>query len=152
MADPYVAGLALLARRELSESQVRRRLARRGFAPDEVDGAIERLRRDRALDDTRTAAAIARTQVTIRGRGRLRVRREIEAAGIPTSIAERAVDDVFQDIDSDVLLEAAITRRLRGAPTIDDDATFRRLYRFLVTQGFDSDRVLQALRARRSPR
>jgi regulatory protein len=149
MDDPYVAGLALLARRELSEAQLRRRLARRGFDADAVNDAVERLRRNGALDDGRTAAAIARTQVTIRGRGRLRVRREIEAAGIPASVAERATEELFQEIDGDALLEAALTRRLRGATTIDDDGTFRRLYRYLVSQGFDSDRVLQALRARR---
>jgi regulatory protein len=147
--DAYVTGLALLARRELSEVQLRRRLARRGFAADEVDGAVARLRQERALDDARTAAAIARTQLSIRGRGRLRIKREIEAAGIAASVAERAVDEAFQDVDSDALLDAALVRRLRGAATIDDEATFRRLYRFLVTQGFDSDRVLQALRARR---
>jgi len=152
MADPYVAGLAMLARRELSEAQVRRRLARRGFDADEVDRAIDRLRQERALDDARTAAAIARTQVAIRGRGRLRVRREIEAAGIAASVAERAVDELFQDIDPQSLLDAALSRRLRGAATIDDEATFRRLYRYLVTQGFDSERVLQALRARRARR
>jgi regulatory protein len=147
--EAYVTGLALLARRELSEAQLRRRLARRGFAADEVDGAVARLRQERALDDARTAAAIARTQLSIRGRGRLRIKREIEAAGIAASVAERAVDEAFHDVDSDALLDAALVRRLRGAATIDDEATFRRLYRFLVTQGFDSDRVLQALRARR---
>jgi regulatory protein len=153
MADrAYVDGLKLLARRELSEAQVRQRLARRDYPADEIDAAIERLKAERALDDARVARAIARTQVSFRRRGRLRVRREIEAAGIAPAVAARAVDEAFQDVDPDALLNEAIARRLRDGATIPDEATFRRLYRFLVTQGFDSDRVLQALRARRAGR
>ena len=56
----YVAALKMLARRELSESQVRGRLTRRQFDPDEIDAAVARLRRERALDDQRTALACAR--------------------------------------------------------------------------------------------
>jgi regulatory protein len=112
--EAYIAALTMLARRELSERQVRQRLARRDHPADAIDAAIERLKAERALDDARVAGAIARTQTSIRGRGRLRVKRQIEAAGISSSIAERAVDEVFQDVDSDALLQAALERRLRG--------------------------------------
>ena len=52
----------MLGRRELSEAQVRQRLARRGHEPDSVDAAVARLRQERAIDDTRVAEAIVRTQ------------------------------------------------------------------------------------------
>ncbi|MGH9347404.1 MAG: RecX family transcriptional regulator, partial [Vicinamibacterales bacterium] len=47
----YLSGLEMLARRELSEAQLRARLARRRLDPDDVDAAVSRLRRERALDD-----------------------------------------------------------------------------------------------------
>ena len=59
-AQAYVAGLKMLARRELSEAQLRLRLARRAFAPADIDDAVQRLRRERALDDRRVALACAR--------------------------------------------------------------------------------------------
>src|SRR5437867_12855096 len=99
--DAYVAGLKLLAARELSEQQVRQRLARRGFDRDAVDGAVARLREERAIDDARVAAAIARTETSLRRRGKLRVRMQIERAGIAKSIARQATDDVFDGIDDD---------------------------------------------------
>jgi regulatory protein len=148
--NAYLAGLQLLARRELSEAQVRQRLTRRGYVADEIESAIARLLEERALDDRRVAAAIAHTETRVRGRGRLRVKRQIEAAGISASLAQDAVDAVFGEIDADALLTAALERRLRGRPTIADDREFQRLYRYLVTQGFDSDRVVAALRARRA--
>jgi len=77
----YVAGLNLLARRELAEAQLRTRLVRLKFEDDEIDAAMTRLRRERALDDHRTALACARTQAGIKHRGRARVVRQIEALG-----------------------------------------------------------------------
>jgi regulatory protein len=145
----YTDGLKLLARRELSESQLRERLARRKHQTDAVAAAIERLREERAIDDTRVAEAIARTQTALRKRGKLRIRLEIERAGIAAAIARRVVDDVFADLDADALLDAALAKRLRPGHDIPDDRTFTRLYRYLVGQGFDPDRVMALLRTRR---
>jgi len=141
----YIAALTMLARRELSEAQIRQRLARREHDRDAIDAAVDRLKSERAIDDERVASAIARTQTSVRGRGRLRVKREIEAAGISSAIAQRAIDEVFQDIDGDALLQAALERRLHGRSELTDRDRSR-LYRYLTAQGFDSDRVLAALR------
>jgi regulatory protein len=148
----YVDGLKMLARRELSEQQMRDRLARKGHESDAIDAAIARLRQERALDDTRAAEAIARTETGIRRRGKLRVRMQIERAGIDKSIAKRAVDDVFGTIDDDALIEASLQKRLRGRDTIADDREFQRLYRYLAGQGFESDRIMKLLSARRKRR
>ena len=138
----------MLGRRELSEAQVRQRLARRGYEPDSVDAAVARLRQERAIDDARVAEAIVRSQSSIRGRGKLRVLREVESAGIAAAIARRAVDDVFDGLDTDALLEASLAKRLDEREPITDDAEFRRLYRYLIGQGFDADRIIAALKAR----
>ena len=146
----YLAGLQWLARRELSEAQVRQRLVRRGYEPEAIDAAVTRLREERALDDRRVASAIANTETRVRGRGRLRVKRQIEAAGISSVTAQEAVEAAFAEVDSDALLAAALERRLRGRATIADDREFQRLFRYLAAQGFESDRVLAALRSRRA--
>jgi regulatory protein len=138
----------MLARRELSERQVRQRLARKGHDAGEIESAVARLIETSAIDDNRMAAAIARTQTSVRRRGRLRVKREIEQAGISPAAARRAVDDVFGDLDDAALLEAALRKRLRGRDKIADQGEFRRLYRYLITQGFEHDRVMKALQAR----
>jgi regulatory protein len=146
--DAYVDALTMLARRELSEAQIRQRLARRGHPEQSIETAVERLKAERAIDDVRVAGAIARTETHVRRRGRLRVVRQIEAAGIARAIARQVTDELFQDIDSDALLAAALEKRLHGRDTINErDA--QRLYRYLLAQGFDSDRVLAALRSRR---
>jgi len=147
-ASAYVDGLKLLARRELSEQQVRQRLARRGHDAEAIDAAIARLREERAIDDARVAEAIARTESSLRRRGRVRVRIQIERAGIAKSIARQATDEVFDGIDEDTQIELALKKRLRGRTTIADDREFQRLYRFLIGQGFESDLVMKTLRSR----
>src|SRR5580765_6629018 len=101
----------MLARRELSEAQVRQRLTRKGHEAVEIDEAVERLRAVRAIDDVRTAEAIARTEITLKRRGRLRATRAIEQAGIAAATARRATDEVFSTVDSEGLIEASLAAR-----------------------------------------
>jgi regulatory protein len=152
MPSAYIDGLKMLGRRELSETQVRQRLARKEYPEDEIEAAVVRLREERAINDRRVAEAIVRTETGIRKRGKIRVRLQLERAGIAKETARQAIDEVFEGIDGDALLESSLRKRLRGRETIADDREFQRLFRYLVAQGFESDRVMQALRAKRRPR
>ena len=142
----YIAALKMLGRRELSERQVRQRLARRGYEDDEIETAIGRLKHDRSIDDERAARAMAHAETSLKKRGRLRVKQRLEAAGIEPATAQRAIQDTFQALDADALIASALQKRLRGREQIADDREFQRLYRYLVGQGFEPDRVLALLR------
>jgi regulatory protein len=146
----YIAALRMLAGRELSERQVRQRLARRGFDAHEIDTAIARLLQDRSLDDERAARAMAHAETSLKKRGRLRVKQRLQAAGIAPAVAQRAIQDIFEAIDVDALMSAALGKRLRGRDRIVDEREFQRLYRYLVGQGFEPDRVLALLRRHKS--
>jgi SOS response regulatory protein OraA/RecX len=139
----------MLAQRELSESQLRQRLARRKHDAADIDAAIQRLKEERAVDDTRAAEAIARREATGKHRGRIRVRAAIERSGVAPAIARRVVNELFASVDDGELVEAALKKRLRGREGIENDQEFQRLYRYLLGQGFDADLVLKTLGARR---
>jgi regulatory protein len=142
----YLEALKMLARRELSEAQIRQRLSKRGETRESIDEAVSRLKAERSIDDERVAGAIARSETSLRKRGRRRVQQQIEAAGISRAVAARAVDETFQEIDPDALLTASLAKRLRGRERIVDEREFQRLFRYLSAQGFDSDRILAHLR------
>jgi regulatory protein len=150
MPSAYIDGLKMLGRRELSEQQVRQRLARKEYEPAEIDEAVARLREERAINDQRVAEAIARTETGIRKRGKVRVRLQLERAGIAKDTAKQAIESVFENVDDDALLESSLEKRLHGRETIADDREFQRLFRYLIGQGFESDRVMQLLRAKRT--
>ena len=138
--------LRLLARRELTTSQLRDRLLRRGLPAGEIDRTLDRLTRSGLLDDARTAVAHARRTVQVKLRGRHRARRELESLGIDTPVAERALALVFAEVDEAAVLERAIARRARGP--VRTQAELRRLHQALVRQGFARDEVAAALLAR----
>ena len=145
--DAYTAALTLLSRRELSTRQLRERLARRTFGPDDIDHVIERLTRDGTLDDGRVARAAARMEATVRRRGRRRVLQRVQQLGIEGDVARAAVDDVFGEIDENDLLDRAIDRRLRGtAVTALDAKGLARVVRALVAQGFEPGAIYARLR------
>jgi regulatory protein len=148
MDRAYIDGLKMLGRRELSEAQVRQRLERRAHEAEAIDSAIARLRTERAIDDERVAGAIARWQTTTKRRGRSRVIREIERAGIAAAVARRAADEAFQTIDRPAQIEAALAKRLRGRERAESPAELARLYRHLIGQGWDHDEVTRALRSK----
>jgi regulatory protein len=144
----YLDGLKLLARRELSVAGLRARLADREHPPEEIDAAIAHLLETGALDDARVARAHARTAVTVKGRGRLRVVRELAEIGVPRDVAAEAVAEVFGDLDERSLIERALQKKLRGRARIADAAEHARLYQYLMRQGFTPAGVIAALRRR----
>jgi regulatory protein len=153
--DAYTQALTWLARRELSERQVRDRLTRREFDGESIDAAVARLKSERALDDRRVALACARSAVRLKGRGRERVRRAVESLGISRDLARDAVDEVFTEVDESALIIRALDKRwprvLAAAPAPDAvRREIQRLYQALVRQGFPPDRVLRAIRSRQA--
>jgi regulatory protein len=133
--DAYALALSWLARRELTEKQVRQRLARRGIEGDAVDDAVARLKASRALDDARVAGAFARTAARLKGRGPIRLERDLVGLGVDRAAAAAAVREVLADTDEPALARHALARRWRRAER-PDRADAARLYRALLRQGF----------------
>ena len=63
----YIDALRMLARRELSEKELRDRLTDRGHPADEINRVVEHLLEMKELDDARVARAYARTASAVKG-------------------------------------------------------------------------------------
>jgi regulatory protein len=145
-SDPYVDALKLLARRELSAAELRIRLLDREHSQEDTDAAIARLIESGAVDDRRVARAYARTASGVKGRGRLRVGRELQAMGIAREVIAEAVAEVFGDADERAMVDRAIQKKLRGGKTIKTAQERARLYQHLMRQGFTPATVSAAMR------
>jgi len=146
----YIDGLHLLGRRELSVRQLRERLLDREHDAEDVDRAIALLLENRALDDARVAAAHVRTALKVKGRGRLRIRRELQEMGIDQEVAGAALANAFGDVDERALVTRAMEKKLRGKK-IATPGDYARVFQHLVRQGFPPDIVTAVLRAARRP-
>ena len=149
MSDAYAIALTMLSRGELSTAQLRDRLRRKGLAHDQIDRALHRLLSESALNDRRAAVSYARHAALIKLRGRFRTTKELEARGIGKTDARAAVTEVFGELDEQVLLERALARRLEGQ--VKSHSQFRRLYHYLLRQGFDGALAIAELRSRTDP-
>jgi regulatory protein len=145
MASVRGAAIRLLSRRDLTAAELRERLLDLEFSKDDIDDAIVRLRQERFLDDGRVAAAHVRTASQIKRRGRLRIRRELEARGIDSVTIAEAMSQVGDD-DERATIQAFLTRR--RVPVDLDHASRRRLFNQLLRRGFSSDAISKALRGR----
>ena len=136
----------MLARRELTVAGVRARLTDQGFPPAEIEDALARLLEHGALDDGRVARAYVRTALAVKGRGRLRIQRELHDLGVDREVAAQALAEAFADVDERALITQAIGKKMRGRPRLADPGEYARLYQHLMRQGFSPAGVAAALR------
>ena len=143
----YFRALRWLTARELSEAQVRTRLADRGYTKAAIDPAVERLIQDRTIDDRRAATAVARTEARVRRHGPRRVSGKLIAMKIDRDLVKEVVNELFGEMDEEELLATTLERRLRGKPErVKDPRERRKLLAYLVRQGFSASAASNALR------
>lgn len=152
VSDAYTAALRILRHRFNSEAELRRKLRGKKFEKDDIDAAIARLYREKWLDDERFAAAFVRTRANKRV-GKLRIRRELQAAGVSDAAAGEAIAENVDPEREREALEALCARRIRvlvrryGIASLDSEEVEAKLTGFLIGKGYDSGLVREVVRA-----
>jgi len=143
----YFRALRWLSARELSEAQVRDRLADRGYSDAAIGPAVDRLRQERTIDDRRVASAAARTEARVRRRGPRRILGKLISMQIDRDLAQEVVKELFGETDEQELLETTLERRLRGNfERLKDPLERRKVLTYLVRQGFSASAAASTLR------
>ncbi len=139
------AALAFLAYRPRSEREVRDRLRQKGYPPEAIDAAIEKLRGWRYLDDADFARRWVENRETHQPRGRRLLEQELRRKGIDRDTAREIVEEA--DIDERTAALDLARNRLRRLPTGDPAGNRRRLADFLARRGYGWDVVRPTLDA-----
>ncbi len=131
-----------LARRAHARFDLRRRLLQKQHPPAAVDAALERLAQVGLLDDVRFAVDYASAKAD-RGRGPMRLIRDLLAQGIERRIAEDAVRTSLAtaDVDPAHAVRALAEKRSRQLAGLPAAVRKRRLVAFLVRRGFGGAEV-----------
>ncbi|HEX6160784.1 MAG TPA: regulatory protein RecX [Thermoanaerobaculia bacterium] len=147
----YLAALRILQYRFNSEAELRRKLQRKQFEKEEIDAALEKLRAEKWLDDQRFAGAFVRTR-TSRKVGRLRIARELQAAGVDDETAGSAIaENVDAEAEREALVELGVKRarmlaRRLGEDFLSTSEGRNKLAGYLLKQGYDAALVREALK------
>ena len=140
------AALTLLGRRDFTAAELRQRLIDKGHDPGEVAEQIELLTADGTLDDARVAASHLRVASQIKGRGRMRIRQELQARGIAKSVIEPLIAEMPSE-DEDAAIQKFLSRK--RVPATLDAAARNKVFQQLMRKGFTADAISKALRHRR---
>lgn len=137
--------MRLLGRRDYTIAELTVRLTDLGHPPDQVGAALQRLGGEGLVDDRRVAASFIRVASRLKGRGRIRIERDLVARGVDAAIVRETLAALPEEEDVEAI-ERLLTRR--AVPTKLELAERRRLFQQLLRRGFPADAIATALRAR----
>jgi regulatory protein len=136
------AAVRLLARREHSTEELRRKLLTKGYPSDAVEPVIQKLAGKRLVSDERFTSTFVHHHAR-RGQGPVRIRAELRQQGIADSQVEEALRGAEVDW---VQLAREVRRRKFGAAPPRSLGERAKQARFLQYRGFDAEQLRTAFR------
>lgn len=134
--------LRLLSRRDYTEAELRTKLEERGYPQDPLDDTIRQLTERGALNDPRVAAAHARTSAIVKGRGRHRVLRELQARGLSRDVIDEAMASLPAGSEAKAIRRILERKHWPARPSLQ---LRRRMFQHLLRRGFPADAIRRAL-------
>ncbi|TKJ29517.1 hypothetical protein CEE39_09060 [bacterium (candidate division B38) B3_B38] len=141
----YAIALKLLSIRARSQAEMEKMLEKRAFSEDEIATTIRVLKEKNYLNDLQFAYQYSLFGATNRLMGRHRLFQKLLEKGVAAEVIHNALDQLFNEINEEKLLEKAISKKVRmdGLPkTIND---FKRLYDYIYRRGFPTELIWKKL-------
>ena len=136
ITDPRARAVSLLARREHSARELKRKLAAKGLSDDEAAAAVEHAVEQGYQSDTRYAEMLVRTRIN-GGYGPRRIEAELQVAGVSAEHIRAAMDAAGADWRE---LAAQAHARKFGAPP-RSSAERAKQFRYLQGRGFEAAQI-----------
>jgi regulatory protein len=144
---PFDCALRVLALRDHSETEVRRKLKQKGYDEGEIEGSVERLRELGYLDDARFARSFAESSIR-NGRGYgARLKMELARRGVAGVIVQETLQELGEEFGEAETLARTIERRFSGFdPHNATEKEKRKVVAYLQRKGFTLSAILAGLR------
>jgi regulatory protein len=139
----YIAAMRILNFRFNGEQELRRKLRAKKFERDVIDATLDRLRREKWLDDERFAASFVRARMQKRI-GRARIRRELIASGIDDAVADRALRENVdsglerENVAAECEKRIRLMKRRHGDDVLESPEARKKLAAYLLKRGYDA--------------
>jgi len=140
-SDARKLALELLARREHSREELRRKLARRDLDAAEISSLLDQLRSERLQSDDRFTESYVYARRT-RGFGPVRIRMELQEHGVADAVISAHLDEHAAHWQ-DVLY--VLYRKRYSDELVGDYQERARKSRFLQYRGFDAEMIRRLL-------
>ena len=145
---PFDCSLRVLALRDHSEAELRRKLREKGYE-EGVEESVARLKELGYLDDARFARHFASSAIR-NGRGYgARLKLELARRGVAREIVGEVLDEISRDHSESELLGELIARRFAGFdPETTTEKERRKVVGYLQRKGFSLSAIFEALKTK----
>ena len=140
----HTAAITLLARRDFSIADLRRKLKQRGYLESAITPALADLESAQVIDDQRYGGNVVAARAR-RGQGPARIRNELRRSGLNAEAVQITMDQAKEDGPDFLALARATRTRKFGAEIPEDRKERARQARFLQYRGFSTDHIRAVL-------
>lgn len=131
-----VALQRLAARSEKSSGDAMRLMQRWGVQESERRGVLERLIKERYIDDSRYAEAYVREKSNLSGWGARKIAMQLRSKGIDPKIIKYALQQL-DDEEQRQRLECKLQRKLKSIKAVNDYELRGKLLRYALSLGYE---------------
>jgi regulatory protein len=136
--SPYEAAVRFLATRPRSVAEIRRHLRSQRFDDEAIDGAIDKLRAQRYVNDLDFAKYWVEQRTKFRPKGDRALIAELRNKGVGRETIEIALGDGPAETEAD-RARRAIARSVTRWRALEPPERKRKIHAFLAARGFDYD-------------
>ena len=130
---------------ERCTDDIRQKMKNKGLTPEEEQQIIDRLIREKFIDESRYCKSYINDKLKFSKWGRIKISYELQKKRIPAALREEALDAINPDQYHQMLLELLTAKKkmTRGKDTRD---IYQKLFRFAASRGFESNEISQCLK------
>ena len=132
---PRERALGLLARREQSQRELKRKLVQKGVEKEEAQVAVDALAESGLQSNERFAGMMVRRRVAD-GHGPMRIAAELASQGLSREAIRAALEEEAPDWDA--IAEQVYRRKYAGKPALDSKERMKRAG-YIAQRGFSLD-------------
>lgn len=138
--------MRLCARAERSSGDARRLMATWGVPEQDREGVLQRLKREKFIDDGRYAEAFVREKINLSGWGEWKIRSALRRKGVAEDVINAALGQLSPEQSAQRLAER-LKRKMRTVKYSSAYELRTKLIRYALSLGYAMDEVMGEVEA-----
>lgn len=143
--DAYLRATALCSRAEHSRAEIRDKLFKWGLPKNDAEIILAKLVEHRYVDDERFATAYVYDKLNFSGWGRRKIEQGLYQKGVTAEFLNSALDAIDPQLYTEIALKV-LTAKAKTLPRPLTFETRTKLYRFMLSRGFESTLIASLIR------
>ncbi|MDF9829351.1 regulatory protein RecX [Parabacteroides sp. PF5-6] len=129
---------------ERCRQEVEKKIVAAGFPPDVTERILERLVREKFIDEVRFCRSFVHDKLRFNKWGRIRIGYELRMKRIPNPLIADALDEIDEELYLH-MLQTLLKDKKKTVRGKDNRDTFYKLLRYAAGRGFENELILKCL-------